>query len=65
MGRGLLVNHVNALLRQLGVDVKTLKVPAKINVNFRRGELQRTVMRELRSGPKTSLDVRDATLLQR
>ncbi len=51
------LDHTEALLRQRGVDPDSLPAPAKICRHFKRGELQRAILRALQAGPKTSRQV--------
>ena len=51
------LDHVDALLRQLGVEPETLPMPRKTPKAFKRGELQRAVMAALRDGPLTGAEI--------
>jgi len=51
------LDHVDALLRQLGVDPENLPIPRKTPKAFKRGALQRAVMAALRDGPLTGAEI--------
>ncbi len=47
------LEHVDALLRLRGVNPASLPIPRKKPKHFRRGELRRAILTELRGGPLT------------
>ncbi|TNC74146.1 hypothetical protein [Rubellimicrobium roseum] len=49
--------HVDALLRQYGVDPATLPIPRKVPKHFKRGTLRRGILDALRSGPLTAAQI--------
>jgi len=51
------LDHVDALLRQLGADPDTLPMPRKVDKHFKRGELRRLVLSILRDGPLTGAEL--------
>ena len=51
--------HVDALLRQLGVDPDTLPIPKKRDKHFKRNELRRAVLDVLRDGPLSGAEIAD------
>ena len=51
------LDHVDALLRQLGVDPDELSMPQKVPKAFKRGELQGAILGALRDGPKTGAEI--------
>lgn len=51
------LEHVDALLSQLGVDPDSLPMPRKTPRHYARGELQRSVLDALRSGPQRSAEI--------
>ena len=53
------LEHVDALLRQLGVEPEALPMPRKIVKRFKRGELRRAICVALRDGPLTGAQITD------
>lgn len=53
------LEHVDALLRQLGVEPEALQMPRKIVKRFKRGELRRAICVALRDGPLTGAQITD------
>ena len=51
------LTHVDALLRQLGVNPQTLPMPKKTPKHFRRGEVRQLVLYILRNGPLTGSQI--------
>lgn len=51
------LEHVDALLRQLGVEPHTLPLPKKTPKHFRRGEIRRQILHILRAGPLTGSQI--------
>ncbi|VVT19881.1 conserved hypothetical protein [Roseovarius sp. EC-HK134] len=51
------LEHVDALLRQLGVDPDTLPMPKKVDKRFKRGELRRAIYTALRDSPLTGPEI--------
>ncbi|MBV6637314.1 MAG: winged helix-turn-helix transcriptional regulator [Mameliella sp.] len=51
------LEHVDALLGQLGVDPETLPIPQKIDKRFKRNELRRAILSTLREGPQTGAQI--------
>ena len=49
------LEHVEALLRIRGVEIK--HVPRKVPKHFRRGELTTSILRILRTGPRTGPEI--------
>jgi hypothetical protein len=58
------IEHVDALLRQLGVDPEALDTPRKTHRAFRKGERRKAVLDALRDGPKTGAEVARAVMEQ-
>lgn len=53
------LDHVDALLRQLGVDPDTLPAPSKVSRSYKRGEARRAILEALRGGPLTGRQIAD------
>lgn len=51
------LDHVDALLRQLGADPDTLPMPRKVPHHFARGELRARILDVLRNGPLTGAEI--------
>ncbi len=53
------LDHVDALLRQLGVEPDALPMPTKVNRSYKRGEARRAILGALRDGPLTGRQIAD------
>ena len=53
------LEHVDALLLQLGVEPDDLPMPRKTDRYYKRGELQRGILDALRKGPLTGSEIAD------
>lgn len=51
------LEHVDALLRQLGADPEALPMPRKVVPHFRRSELRIKILEALKDGPMTGREV--------
>lgn len=51
------LEHVDALLKQLGTDPDSLPMPQKRVKHFARGELQRHILEVVRDGPLTGRQI--------
>ena len=54
------LEHVEALLRLRGADPEAQRVPPKAARHFGRGELRLAILRALRDGPRTGMQIAEA-----